>query len=95
MVAKAPSPRLVEVDGKVLHPYNVSCVRCREPDTGHDGDNHVLLHVELARVEVPCVAESGELLVGEDGLKKLSGRESSDDKFVRRVKNARADSNLQ
>ena len=95
MVAKAPSPRLVEVDGKVLHPYNVSCVRCREPDTGHDGDNHVLLHVELARVEVPCVTESGELLVGEGGLKKLSGWESSDDKFVRRVKNARADSNLQ
>ena len=68
MVAEAASPCLVEVDGEVLHPDNVSCERGSESDVGHDGDDHMLLHVELARVEVPCVAESGELLIGEDCL---------------------------
>ena len=63
MVAEAAGPRLVEVEGKVLHPDDVSGVRGSEPDIGHDGDYHVFFHVELARVEGPRVAESGELLV--------------------------------
>ena len=68
MVAKAASPCLVEVEGEVLHPDDESGVRGSESDVGHDGDNHVLLHVELSRVEIPRIAESGELLVGKDNL---------------------------
>ena len=85
MVAEAASPCLVEVEGKVLHPDDVSGVRGSKPDIGHDGDNHVLLHVELARVEGPRVAESGEHLVGEGNLEQLAGRKSSEKEFVRRV----------
>ena len=68
LVAKVASPSLVEVDGEVLCPDNLSGVKSGESDVGHDGDDHVLLHVELARVEIPCAAESGVLLIGEDCL---------------------------
>ena len=69
LVPKAASPRLVEVEWEVLHPDDVSGVRGRKSDVGHDGDNHVLLHVEPARVEAPRIAKSGELLFGEGSLK--------------------------
>ena len=68
LVAKAASPCLIEVDGEVLHPDDESSVRGSEPDISHDGDNHVLLHVELARVEAPRVTESGEFFLGEGNL---------------------------
>ena len=64
LVAEATSPCLVEVEGEVLHPNDVSGVRGREPNVGHDCDNHMFLHVELARIESPFVAESGEHLIG-------------------------------
>ena len=83
MVAEAAGPRLVEVEGEVLHPDNVSGVGGSEPDIGHDGNNHVLFHVEFARIEGPGVAESGESLVGEGNLEQLASGESSGKVFVR------------
>ena len=42
----------------------------------HDGDHHVLLEIELSRVETPGVSEGGELLGREDRFKKFSSRKS-------------------
>ena len=83
LVAKAASPSLVKVEGQVLHPDDVSGVRSGESDVGHDGDDHMFFHVELARIEIPRVAESGELLIGEGGLKQLAGGESTSEEFMR------------
>ena len=95
LVDKATGPRLIEVDGEVLHPDDISGVRGGEPDIGHDGDNHVLLHVELARVEIPRIAKSGELLFGEDNLEQFASGESSEMRPVRRVKPGKAELDLQ
>ena len=46
-----------------------------ESDICHDGDHHVLLEVELARVETPRVAKGGKLLGGEDRLQEFSSGE--------------------
>ena len=32
-----------------------------ESHTRHDSDHHVLLEIELPRVETPCIAEGSEL----------------------------------
>ena len=72
-----------------MHPDDVIGVRGNESDVGHDGDDHVFLHVELSRVEIPGVAESGELSVGEDNLEQLAGGKSTDGVPVRRVKYAK------
>ena len=42
----------------------------------HDSDHHVLLEIELSRVETPGVSEGGELPGREDRFQKFSGRKS-------------------
>lgn len=90
MVAKVASPCLVEIEGEVLDPNDFSDVRSNESDVGHDGDDHVLFHVEPARVKIPPATENGEFLIGKDGLEEFSSRESTEKGlFVTRMKTQR------
>ena len=95
MVTKASSPRLVEEQGEILYPNNVSSEGDSESGGCHDGDNYMLLHVESARVEVPRKAKGGEFHVGEDGLKQLARWESTGIGFVRQKEIRRSSSSQQ
>ena len=59
---------------KFWNTYIVS-VWSGEPDICHDSDHHVLLGIESPRVEIPCVAEGGELPGREDRFQEFSSRE--------------------
>ena len=46
-----------------------------ESNVRHDSDHDVLLEIELAGVETPCVTEGGELSGREDHIQEFTGRE--------------------
>lgn len=83
LVAEVPSPGLVEVEREKLDPDDVRGVGGSETDVGHDGNDHVLLHVKFSGVEAPGVPESGVLGCGEDGLKNFTGGVSTERNRVR------------
>ena len=72
LIAELASPGLVEVEREVLNPNDVCGVGRRETDVCHDCDDHVLLHVELARVEAPGITEGVKLGDGKDGLEQFT-----------------------
>lgn len=48
-----------------------------KPDIGHDGDHHMLLHIEFSGVKTPCTSECGKLMSRKDLLQEFTGRESA------------------
>ena len=48
-----------------------------ETSVSHDGDHHVLLHVELAGVKAASVAEGGKSVSRKDLLQEFTGRETA------------------
>ena len=48
-----------------------------ETDISHNGNHHMLLHVELPGVEAPGIPEGGKLASRKDLLKEFTGRESA------------------
>jgi hypothetical protein len=48
-----------------------------ETDVSHDGDHHVLFHVELAGVETPGISEGGKSASRKDLLQEFTCRETA------------------
>ena len=48
-----------------------------ETGVSHDGDHHMLLHVELSGVKTPGVSESGRLASRKDLLQEFTCRETT------------------
>lgn len=72
LVAEAAGVLLVEHVGQDLRPDDVLRVGERLGRVGHDGDEHVLLLVEAAGVQVVLGAEEGELVGGHELLPSLA-----------------------
>lgn len=66
-------PRLNKSAGKT----HVGDIRGRETDVSHDGDHHMLLHVEMSGVKAPGVPECIEFAGWEDLLQEFTGREGA------------------
>ena len=49
----------------------------READVGHDGDHHMLLHVELSGVETPGISKGGKPMSRKNLLQEFTRRKSA------------------
>ena len=56
---------------------HVGGIRGVEADVSHDGDHHMLLHVEPSGVKTPSISEGGKLVSRKDLLQEFTCWESA------------------